>query len=46
MIVGFGRIRDFFVAPCLGPIAAALGSIVICWLFLYFLYRHKVFLKV
>ena len=45
-IVPFGAIRDFFVAPCLGSVAAALGYIVVCWLFLYFLYRHNVFLKV
>jgi len=45
-IVPFGKIRDFFIAPCLGPVAAAFGYVVLCWLFLYFLYRHKVFLKV
>ena len=45
-IVPFGAIRDFFVAPCLGPVASALGYVAVCWLFLYFLYRQNVFLKV
>ena len=29
-----------------GAIVLAAGYIAVCWLLLYFLYRHKVFLKV
>ena len=52
-IINFYGISDYF----LGGIAAKLpkdfawllesvGYVAICWLFLYFLYRKKVFLKV
>ena len=30
----------------LGAVVMQIGYIAVCWLFLYFLYRHKVFLKV
>ena len=29
-----------------GAVLFAVGYIAVCWLLLYFLYRHKVFLKV
>ncbi len=52
-IVGFGRISDFFVggiaSKCPEQIAAVVSSagyIAVCWLFLYFLYQKKTFLKV
>lgn len=52
-IVGFGGISDFFVGGvarlCPENVAAVVtsaGYVVVCWLFLYFLYRKQVFLKI
>lgn len=52
-IVGFGRISDFFLggiaSKCPEAVAAVIsnaGYVAVCWLFLYFLYRKNVFLKV
>lgn len=52
-IVGFGRISDFFLgglaSKCPDAVAAVISSagyVAVCWLFLYFLYRKNVFLKV
>ena len=52
-IVGFGRISDFFLggvaSKCPEALAAVVdsaGYVAVCWLFLYFLYRKNVFLKV
>lgn len=52
-IVGFGRISDFFLggiaSKCPEAMAAVISSagyVAVCWLFLYFLYRKNVFLKV
>ena len=52
-IVGFGRISDFFLggiaSKCPKAVASVISSagyVAVCWLFLYFLYRKNVFLKV
>ncbi len=52
-IIGFGRISDFFLGGlaklCSEPIAEVIndfGYVAVCWLFLYFLYKKKVFLKI
>ena len=52
-IIGFRRIAKFFVGGVAGlcpelwgAVVIDLGYVVVCWLFLYFLYRHKVFLRV
>lgn len=45
-IVPFAAIRDFFVAPCWGKAVSAAGYVAVCWLFLLFLYRKQVFLKI
>ncbi len=52
-IVGFGRISDFFLggiaSKCPDALAAVVNSagyVAVCWLFLYFLYRKNIFLKV
>lgn len=52
-IVGFGRISDFFLGgvaskcpEALSAVVDSAGYVAVCWLFLYFLYRKKVFLKV
>ena len=52
-IIGFRDIEEFFLGGVLGllpeawsGIAGNLGYIVVVWLFLYFLYRKNVFLKV
>lgn len=52
-IVNFGGIRDFFfkglagLCPEMtGKVILDIGYIAVCWLFLYFLYKKKVFLKV
>ena len=52
-IIKFGGIRDFFFGGLaglfpekVGNIVLDLGYIAICWLFLFFLYKKKVFLKV
>ncbi len=49
----FGRISDFFLggvaSKCRQALAAVVNSagyVAVCWLFLYFLYRKNVFLKV
>ena len=50
--MGFGRISDFFLggiaSKCPEAVAAVIsaGYVAVCWLFLYFLYRKNVFLKV
>jgi len=52
-IVPFGAIRDFFLKGVAGmcpsvfaQIVLAGGYVLVCWLFLWFLYRQKIFLKV
>ncbi len=52
-IIPFGRVSEFFLSGSAGLLPAAwgkvlldLGRLAVCWLFLYFLYRKKVFLKV
>ena len=48
-ILNFGQISQFFIgwlAPSLGNWVIALGAIVIEWLFLHFLYKKKIFLRV
>lgn len=52
-IIGFQKIADFFTGGiaslCPEPVAAVVASasyVAVCWLFLYFLYRKGVFLKV
>jgi len=52
-IVNFGQISDFFLGGLASKCPEALavlinttGYVVICWLFLYFLYKKKIFLKV
>ena len=52
-IIDFRRISDFFLkgtaglCPELwGKLILAVGYLAVCWLFLYFLYKKKVFLKV
>lgn len=52
-IVNFTAIDHFFLKGLAGYLPALwgrllleVGYIAICWLFLHFLYRHKVFLKV
>ena len=52
-IVDFSGISDFFLkglaglcSPEWGAVISSIGYIAACWLFLYFLYKHKVFLKV
>jgi len=52
-VVSFGGIRDFFFKgfASLFPagydaIVLQLGYVIVCWLFLYFLYRKNTFLKV
>ena len=52
-IIDFGKITDFFLkgtaALMPDPWAKSLlmaGKILICWLFLLFLYKKKVFIKV
>ena len=52
-IVDFGRISDFFLgglaSKCpesVGHLINATGFIAVCWLFLYFLYKKNIFLKV
>lgn len=41
----FGGIASLF-PDAWGAVVLQVGYIAVCWLFLYFLYRHKVFLKV
>ncbi len=52
-VIGFGHVRDFFfkgvagLCPELvGGVVMELGYVAVCWLFLYFLYKKQVFLKV
>lgn len=52
-IVNFGQISDFFLGGLVSKCPEALGTfinitgyIAVCWLFLYFLYKKKIFLKV
>jgi predicted acyltransferase len=50
--VDFGRISSFFLtgvaehAGMIGPLILALGVLLVKWLFLWFLYRHKIFFRV
>ena len=41
----FGGLASLF-PDAWGAVVLQVGYIAVCWLFLYFLYRHKVFLKV
>ena len=52
-IISFDGIQKFFLGglegicpPELSAVVSDAGYMAACWLFLYFLYRHKVFLKV
>lgn len=52
-IVDFGGISDFFLGGVTGlcpegiaSVIASAGYVAVCWLFLYFLYRKQVFLKI
>lgn len=52
-IVGFGRISDFFLGgvaskspEAWAAVVNSAGYVAVCWLFLYFLYKKGVFLKV
>lgn len=52
-IIGFGTARQFFFGAAIGnlpagaaAVLAAVAYVALCWLFLYFLYRKNVFLKV
>ena len=52
-IIGFRQISRFFIGGIAGKfpeivanLVNATGYIIVCWLFLYFLYRKKIFLKV
>ena len=52
-IINFGSIRNFFLAGLVAKLPETWGAVVnyagyiaVCWLFLYFLYRHDKFLKI
>ncbi|MGN0833439.1 MAG: acyltransferase family protein [Kiritimatiellia bacterium] len=52
-MLGFRVATDFFFGgaaglcgPAWGAVVTSFGHVAVCWLFLYFLYRRKVFLKV
>jgi predicted acyltransferase len=52
-IIGFGGIAKFFFGGVAGLCSEPWAEVVtdasyvfVCWLFLYFLYRQKIFLKV
>jgi predicted acyltransferase len=52
-IIPFGAIAQFFLGgvvrlsgPLVGPVLSALGVLAIKWLFLLFLYRKRIFLRV
>lgn len=52
-IISFSRINQFFLGglsemlpPQWGELLLRGGYVIVCWLFLYFLYKKKVFLKV
>ena len=50
--VNFGGMAEFFLAGLakhaglLAPLVLPLGALAIKWLFLHFLYRRKIFLKI
>jgi predicted acyltransferase len=52
-IIKFGAVSDFFLAGIAGKFPEAVGNLIhntgymaVCWLFLYFLYKKNIFLKV
>lgn len=52
-IISFSGIEGFFLDGVAGLVSSqwaevihCTGYIAVCWLFLFFLYRHKVFLKI
>ena len=52
-VIGFKQARDYFFSGFVGavpeawaPVVSSFGYLAVVWLFLYVLYRHKVFLKV
>lgn len=52
-IISFSGIEGFFLDGVAGLVSAPWAAVIhctgymaVCWLFLYFLYRHKVFLKI
>ena len=52
-VINFGYTNKFFLKgtasllpPQWGTLLLAVGNVALCWLFLYFLYRKKIFLKV
>lgn len=52
-ILGFQQARDYFfsglveaVPQAWSPVVSSVGYLAVVWLFLYILYRNKVFLKV
>lgn len=52
-IIGFNKSAEFFFTGLTGllpenaqPLIQSAGYIAVCWVFLYFLYRHRIFLKV
>ena len=52
-IIGFEKAREFFLQDIVtrtpepwNAVVGSAGYILICWGFLYFLYRHRIFLKV
>jgi Uncharacterized conserved protein len=53
VIIDFGRIARFFLGGAaglcpelVGKLILQAGYVAVCWLFLYFLYKKKIFLKV
>ncbi|MDD2435981.1 MAG: DUF5009 domain-containing protein [Massilibacteroides sp.] len=52
-IVDFGKITEFFLGGILSHCPEGIGAVItnvgyftVCWLFVYFLYKQKIFLKV
>lgn len=52
-IIGFQRISDFFLGGIAGQFSETVanvihltGAVALAWLFLYFLYKQKIFLKI
>ncbi|MFD2554163.1 acyltransferase family protein [Sphingobacterium tabacisoli] len=52
-IVGFSKISNYFLGGIVthlpeayGNLLSSIGYFTVCWLFLYFLYKKKIFLKV
>ncbi|GHV50422.1 DUF5009 domain-containing protein [Bacteroidia bacterium] len=52
-IIGFQHISDFFLSGIAGRFSEEIGQFInltgyvaVCWLFLYFLYKQKIFLKI